>query len=215
MQTFENLTSFAPFNQLTEADALTLQEIATLKTFQAKEIILYEGDSTDSLYFLLDGAVKLYKVSRFENEIILGILESGLLTDFPLNDDCMSFATLECTKDSKIACFNTKTLLEITETHPKILALFFQSMQRKFKLFKEVIQRELVFDSTAKVTHTLFYQLELFNMRKKQENAALLNIQPETLSRILKKLHRDMILTTDAQGKIQILDAQKLKKYFK
>ena len=52
-------------------------------------------------------------------------------------------------------------------------------------------------------------------MHKKQENAAFLNIQPETLSRILKKLHRDGVIQTNSLGKIEILDSQRLQMIFK
>ncbi|WP_416830303.1 helix-turn-helix domain-containing protein [Helicobacter ganmani] len=40
-------------------------------------------------------------------------------------------------------------------------------------------------------------------------------MQPETLSRTLKKLHRDNILLTNKQGKIEIINPQKLHNIFK
>ena len=79
----------------------------------------------------------------------------------------------------------------------------------------EVIGKNGICESTGKLFYSLFTELDAFNGRKKQENAALLNIQPETLSRILNKLHRDSILTTDANGKIKILDSKKLQNIFK
>lgn len=194
----------------------SLLSITTFKAYKQKEIILYEEESRDSLFFLLQGTVKLYKVGRFDNEVFLGFLESGLLMDFKFKVQTFSsFCNIECVKDAYIACFNAQKLHNLLEQNQEILTLFFNATQQKLQLFEEVIQKELIFDSAAKLAYTLFYQLDAFNSRKKQENAALLNIQPETLSRILKKLHRDAILCTDSQGKIKILDPKKLQYIFK
>ncbi|TLD84022.1 Crp/Fnr family transcriptional regulator [Helicobacter sp. MIT 11-5569] len=216
LQAFSPLDSFAPFDTLSAHSVQELLQITTLKLFKPKEIILYEEDCCNSLYFLLQGSVKLYKVGRFDNEVFLGILNNGLLLDFQIQCDTFtSFCNIECIQDSYIACFDGKKLNLLLKQNAEILELFFKATSNKLQLFAEVIQKELIFDSTAKLAYALFHQLELFNARKKQENAAILNIQPETLSRILKKLHRDAILTTDSQGKIQIKDRKKLQQIFK
>ena len=210
------LESFTPFSTLPQDSLQSLLQITTTKTFVSKEIILYEGDISQNLYFLLNGSVKLYKVGRFENEVFLGILEQGLLLDFAPNANTFaSFCNLECICDSLVACFDGAKLQELLSLDSNILTLFFEATKQKLNLFSEVIQKNLIFDSTAKLAYSLFTELDAFNGRKKQENAALLNIQPETLSRILNKLHRDSILTTDANGKIKILDSKKLQNIFK
>ena len=101
------------------------------------------------------------------------------------------------------------------EKSPQILKLFFEESLKRVGVLEEIVQRELVFDSTAKIAYSLYSDLEEFNMHKKQENAAFLNIQPETLSRILKKLHRDGVIQTNSLGKIEILDSQRLQMIFK
>ena len=93
--------------------------------------------------------------------------------------------------------------------------MFFKEAFKRIKVFENVVLRELIFDSTAKVAYSLYSDLDEFNTHKKQENAAFLNIQPETLSRILKKLHRDNIIKTNQAGKIEILDLHKLQMIFK
>lgn len=215
LQVFETLESFAPFNALCKEDLISLNQITTFKTFAPKEILLYEQTEIPLLYFLCQGLLKLYKVNRFENEVFLGLLDNGLLVDFNLENRWISFANIECVQDSIVACFDGVKLTQILESNPRLLALFFKETQKKIALFEEVIQKNLIFDSTAKIAYTLYFHLDNFNTQKKQENACFLNIQPETLSRILKKLHRDNILTTNKQGKIEILDPQKLHNIFK
>ena len=126
-----------------------------------------------------------------------------------------TFVNIECLEDSLIACFESDKLRLLFEKSPQILKLFFEESLKRVGVLEEIVQRELVFDSTAKIAYSLYSDLEEFNMHKKQENAAFLNIQPETLSRILKKLHRDGVIQTNSLGKIEILDSQRLQMIFK
>lgn len=217
MQVFESLESFAPFNTLEQKDLLELNKIVTFKTFTPKQIVLYEQTEVNALFYCVKGLLKLYKVNRFENEIFLGLLENGLLLDLNLEKGgkFVSFANIECLQDSIIACFEGEKITQALRTNPRILALFFKETLKKLQLFEEVIQKNLIFDSTAKIAWSLYFHLDSFNTYKKQENASFLNIQPETLSRTLKKLHRDNIISTNKQGKIEILNPQKLYDIFK
>ena len=62
-----------------------------------------------------------------------------------------------------------------------------------------LVNRELVFDATAKVAYMLVQDLKMFNSLKRQEVSFMLHIQPETLSRVLKKLSRDEIIGIENQ----------------
>jgi CRP/FNR family transcriptional regulator len=55
--------------------------------------------------------------------------------------------------------------------------------------------------------------LEMFNSLKRQEVSFMLHIQPETLSRVLKKLKRSEIISIKST-KITILDKEKLKQVY-
>lgn len=211
----ENLAEFEPFCHLDRESQNALSKIAIFKTFSKQEIIFYEEDETPEICFLLKGEVKIYKVSRFDSEVFLGISTRGLLNDCSGGERLVSFVNVECLEDSLVVCFEAQKLRTIFDSYPKILKMFFEEGLERIKILEGVIQRELIFDSTAKVAYSLHYDLEEFNTHKKQENAAFLNIQPETLSRILKKLHRDGVIQTNQAGKIEILDAQKLQMIFK
>ena len=97
----------------------------------------------------------------------------------------------------------------------KVLAVFLITVQRAVFGVEIVANSKRcscvnVLDGTAKVAHMLAQELGEFNALKKQEIAYILNIQPETLSRILKKLHRDGVITTNSSGQIEILNPQRL-----
>ncbi|WP_278347261.1 Crp/Fnr family transcriptional regulator [Helicobacter pullorum] len=211
----EELESYHPFCNLNKDSLRDLKAIVHFKNYKKQEIVFYEEDKVSDIYFLLEGAVKAYKVDRFDNEIFFGIFKNGLLNDCKDKDKMTAFVNIECLEDSLIACFESDKLRLLFEKSPQILKLFFEESLKRVGVLEEIVQRELVFDSTAKIAYSLYFDLEEFNMHKKQENAAFLNIQPETLSRILKKLHRDGVIQTNSLGKIEILDSQRLQMIFK
>ncbi len=211
----EELESYHPFCNLNQDSLRDLKAIVHFKNYKKQEIVFYEEDKVSDIYFLLEGAVKAYKVDRFDNEIFFGIFKNGLLNDCKDKDKMATFVNIECLEDSLIACFESDNLRLLFEKSPQILKLFFEESLKRVGVLEEIVQRELVFDSTAKIAYSLYSDLEEFNMHKKQENAAFLNIQPETLSRILKKLHRDGVIQTNSLGKIEILDSQRLQMIFK
>ncbi|EEQ63797.1 cyclic nucleotide-binding domain protein [Helicobacter pullorum MIT 98-5489] len=211
----EELESYHPFCNLNQDSLGDLKAIVHFKYYKKQEIVFYEEDKVSDIYFLLEGAVKAYKVDRFDNEIFFGIFKNGLLNDCKDKDKMATFVNIECLEDSLIACFESDKLRLLFEKSPQILKLFFEESLKRVGVLEEIVQRELVFDSTAKIAYSLYSDLEEFNMHKKQENAAFLNIQPETLSRILKKLHRDGVIQTNSLGKIEILDSQRLQMIFK
>lgn len=211
----EELEFYHPFCNLNQDSLRDLKAIVHFKNYKKQEIVFYEEDKVSDIYFLLEGAVKAYKVDRFDNEIFFGIFKNGLLNDCKDKDKMATFVNIECLEDSLIACFESDKLRLLFEKSPQILKLFFKESLKRVGVLEEIVQRELVFDSTAKIAYSLYSDLEEFNMHKKQENAAFLNIQPETLSRILKKLHRDGVIQTNSLGKIEILDSQRLQMIFK
>jgi CRP/FNR family transcriptional regulator len=77
-----------------------------------------------------------------------------------------------------------------------------------------IINRELVFDATAKVAFMLTQDLDMFNQLKRQEVSFMLHIQPETLSRVLKRLSRNKTISIQ-NSKVEILNKEELVSIFK
>ena len=79
-------------------------------------------------------------------------------------------------------------------------------------IFKTVVL--IVFDATAKVAFMLTQDLEMFNKLKRQEVSFMLHIQPETLSRVLKKLLRNGTINIE-NGEVTITNKEDLISIFK
>lgn len=170
--------------------------------YKKESILYYETDIKNHLLFLVEGLVKIYKYDKFDNEIFLYHIHSNSL-----------ISELSSIESSQIQCFSNSAFVEDSV----VLSVDFLKLQEHFLnnniLVKELmnsllskthqlqclINRELVFDATAKVAHMLFTDLKLFNSLKRQEVSFILHIQPETLSRVLKKMSREGIIEVENQ----------------
>lgn len=129
--------------------------------------------------------------------------------------------------ENKINCFSNSeflrqsTMLSIDFKRFKDEFLFQNELVFKFiseLIYKNqqlqcIVNRELVFDATSKVAFMLMNDLEMFNQLKRNEVSLLLHIQPETLSRVLKRLSRNEIILID-KGIIVINKEEELKKIY-
>ncbi len=169
-----------------------------IKRFIKKEVLFYENDEIETIYYILKGSIKFYKVDRFDNEIFLYKLSKNSLI-FDLSKLCdefilQCFANAEFTEDSEVLAIDAKKFKALMKTDQKLMQ---RVMKESFLMVQQmqcIISRDIVFDGTAKVAHMIDNDLNDFNMLKKHEIAYMLHMQPETLSRILKKLVRNNII---------------------
>lgn len=205
------------FKSLDKEQLLCLSNISTISKHTKNSILYYEFDMSNKLFFLASGILKIYKIDKFSNEIFLyHIHANSLISELTTleTDTIYCFSNAEFLEDSII--------LEINFTEFKNLFLsknilnneFINEILLKNHQLQCVVNRELVFDATAKVAYMLSDDLDIFNQIKRQEVSFMLHIQPETLSRVLKRLKRSSIIDTE-NGNIVILDKVALQAIYK
>lgn len=200
------------FFDLNEEELDALANATSIKKYYKGNILFYEKDKNENIYFLSSGALKIYKVDRLDNEIFMyNINEGNLISEITDLDGTIGcYANAEFIKDSTVLIFDYGAFKDIFSTNTKFLLNIIKEFAKKTKMLQCIINREIVFDGTAKVAFMLAHDLESFNTLKKGEVAYMLNIQPETLSRILNKLLRQNLIQNDGQ-KLQIIDMEGLR----
>lgn len=170
-------------------------------------LLAYDGDRADKLVFLVAGSIKSYKTDSSFNDVYLTTFSGFML----LNELDLSFSSsLECLTDVVLLEVDKEKFLEVVL--PVKHLEFFELMCKKSLMVSSVLDREFCFDSVGKVCHLFFSDLVLVNSLKRKEVAALLNITPETFSRVLKKLTRDQIIQI-VSNQILVLNEDKLCSY--
>ena len=205
------------FNSLSDNLLVELEKISKVQKFYCGDILFYEKDQQNEIFYLINGTIKFYKVDRFDNEIFLYQIISNTLI-FDISKFCSEhiiscYANAEFTSDSEVLIFDSSKFKELLYTNQELMSVV---MKESFKMIQQlqcIINRDVVFDGTAKVAHMLAHDLNNFNTLKKHEVAYMLHIQPETLSRILKKLIRNGIIEID-KNCVNILNLNDLQEIY-
>ena len=213
----ESIRKLNFFRSLNNDQLKEIKDISNIVEYPKGSILYYENDTFNKIFFLVSGVLKVYKIDKFENEIFLyHIHKNSLISELTSldNDAIYCYSNSEFMEDSVILEVN------FTEFKNRFLAKnilnseFINEILLKTHQLHCVVNRELVFDATAKVAFMLSDDLEMFNSLKRQDVSFMLHIQPETLSRVLKKLKRSNIIEVE-NSNVSILDHELLNNIYR
>jgi len=205
------------FKSLKSEEIKLIDAISNIIKYPQKSILYYENDSHNRIFFLISGLLKVYKIDKFDNEIFLyHIQESSLISELTTlnNNSIQCFSNAEFMEDSIILEVDFIELKKLLSSNNMLNTEFINEVLFKTQQLHCVVNRELVFDATAKVAYMLSDDLKMFNTLQRQEISFMLHIQPETLSRVLKKLKRNNIIEIE-NSNITIADHESLQKIYR
>jgi len=188
MQIIQELRKVNIFENLSESELKLLSSFCVRKSYVNGEIVFYEKDTPTSLLILIMGTLRVYKTNPKGNEIIINkFYPTSLVAEMPLLENIAYPAS---------ATFESKgVMLEIDFTRFKkeflqnseVAFRFFKSLSQKIKTLENVIALNVVLDSTSRVAKYICENKDALKM-KHSELAQYLDMTPETLSRMFKKL---------------------------
>jgi CRP/FNR family transcriptional regulator len=208
-ETIKQITLFA---HLEDDEIEKIATFSHLTKFEKDSILYYEADISDKLLFLINGLVKVYKIDKFDNEIFLYyIYPNSMISELSNlnNNEIRCFSNTEFVEDSLMLEIDFKAFKEQFLLENQLITKFIEEIIYKNQQLQCIVNRELVFDATSKVAFMLTNDLVMFNQLKRNQVALMLHIQPETLSRVLKRLGRNEIITID-KGIVTIENSDEL-----
>lgn len=155
-------------------------------------IIFYEGDEPEYLYLLVSGIVKLYKTTPNGKSIVLKYFQSGELIAEVANFEHFPYpATAASVTEVEILKIDFEKLKEIIYSNPNLSFQIQVSLIKKIKALESLITNTLVLNTKERVAKFIYDNTEIFFDKKNIEIAEILNMTPETYSRVLKELKDD------------------------
>ncbi len=208
----DTIKSIDFFDELDDGQIEQLTSISTVVSYPKKSILYYESDSNTQILFLVSGLLKIYKLDKFDNEIFLyHVYKNSMISELTRLDDesIYCFSNAEFTEDSSVLSIDYKKFKTLFLNKNILTMKLMNTLLGKTHQLQCIVNRELVFDATAKVAFMLNQDLDMFNKLKRQEVSFMLHIQPETLSRVLKRLTRNGTIEIN-DGNVNIINEEML-----
>ena len=189
-----DLQDIEMFRSLDKKFHKELKQNIYLRRYTKDSIVFYEGDKSDYFYILLKGSVKLYKTTPKGSQIQIKQMNApDTIGEYACFEKMPFPATCEFVSDGTMGLLHFDKVYKYIGDREFSLGLI-KSITKKIMILSSLIHKETIFSSEAKVANMIIEQISIFNSLKNNEIAGILNITPETLSRIVTKFKKKGII---------------------
>jgi len=185
------------------------------KTYDAKKIIIHEGDISDSLYYIIEGSVSVQAENETGDEIILAHLNEGDffgeagLFNFDQHDQGRRTAWVIARSPCVIAEISYQQFRKIVSEDPAIMFLLTSQIFSRLRKTSQKVRDLIFLDVKGRIAHCL---LELAKepdamthpdgmqiKTTRQDIAKMVGCSREMAGRVLKELEDENLVS--AHGK--------------
>jgi len=191
------LEEISMFSTLSPTNLKELYNQTHVKHYAKDSIVFYEGDESEYLHILLEGDVKLYKTTPKGTQVQINRLTAPeLIAEVACFENYPFPATCEFVTEGTMGLLPFSVVYKHLGD-PNFSLEIIKSLTGKIGLLSALVHKETVLSSEAKVADLMTQQLSLFERLKNNELASILNLTPETFSRILTKFKKEGIITIE------------------
>jgi CRP/FNR family transcriptional regulator len=210
-----NIRDLPLFSALSVAEMRQLMRQSSVRAYKRHEIVFMEGDPYAGLYLVLSGRVKVFKTNPEGKEQIIHLVgPREPFADVPLFTGGPYPATAQALEDTRVLFIAKQAFLDLLQGNPEIslrmLGAFAKRLRRMVQLVEKLSLKEVttrlahyLLDESKNAAHSTF-QLPI----SKANLAAYLGTIPETLSRSLRELEDNGIISV--QGRQIIIHNQQM-----
>ncbi len=185
------------FSKLSSEHLVQLQSQMQIRHYQKESIVFYEGDESRYLHVLLDGSVKLYKTSPKGTQIHMhNFIAPEIIALFAAFEKIPFPATCEFLGEGSVGLIPLEKIYSCMQNVDFSISLVW-ALSHRMRLLANLLHKETIFTAEAKIADILLHNPSVFKRFKHNEIASILNLTPETLSRILGKFKKAQMISID------------------
>lgn len=212
------------FEVMAEEDLDAVAQIVKVKNYKKNMIIFMEGEPGEGVFCLIQGLVKIFKVSRDGREQTLHFIQpGGVFAEVVLFDGGSYPATAQVLEDAKIFLIRNEDINQLIRENSELSRKLFKVMSKRLREAKEKVRDFALYDTLGRVIITLLrlarehgsqvtegteIQLKI----SRQELANYTGTSRETVTRILSELKKSKAIDIQRQT-IVLRDEAKLRSW--
>lgn len=213
MEIRQHLSQVDLFKGLTVAQLDAIARIVSDKEYAKGQLIFSEGDDGVGFYLVIQGRIKVYKVSPDGKEQIMHIFGPGQpFAEVPVFEGSRYPANAEAMDGSRLFFFPKAGFVSLIQENPSLAMNMLASLSQRLKQFSHLIEALSLKEVPGRLASYLLYlsdkngSIDEFELDiAKSQLASLLGTIPETLSRIFAKMGSNDLVRINGP-RITILD---------
>ncbi|MBN2239187.1 MAG: Crp/Fnr family transcriptional regulator [Dehalococcoidales bacterium] len=211
----EFISTIQYFRGLSDSELDQLKNVMFEKTYERGDIIVYEGDDAEALYFIHSGAIKIFKTSVEGKEQILSIVRPGdSFNDVPVFDNGLNPASAQAMGPVVIYELAKNELSHLIRNNQIIAENTIQVLAGEIRELVNLVEDLSFRNVIGRVAKILLnYAAEETGTGPRltqQEMAAMAGSAREVVGRSLKALEEDGLIKLNRQ-KVSITDLDALR----
>ncbi len=205
------------FNGLSNVQLNEIRNIAVDRFYKKNKPIFMEGDERNGFYIVVEGKVKIFKVSPEGKEQILHIYGPGHpFGEVPVFSGQNFPANALALSKSHLLFFPRGAFVDLITTHPSLAMNMLAVLSMRLREFTIQIENLSLKEVPGRLASYLIYLASEQSQAQtvvlpisKGQLASLLGTIPETLSRIFTKMSQQGIIAVNG-SEIQLIDPKGL-----
>jgi CRP/FNR family transcriptional regulator len=204
------------FSSLSDEELHQIREHVTLREFRKNQVILHEEDTSEFMYIIIHGKVKISRVGKDGKETILSMHGSGeFFGELSLIDGKTAPANVLAVENSLVAIISKSHFYTLLYTQQKVLENLLKILCSRLRESWNMIQM-LNFNDAAQRIKMLFLMLAENHGEKTSKGitlhiklihkdiADMTGLTRETVTRVLDKWKRSREITITDQKEIHL-----------
>ncbi len=213
------------FSELEDDDLQAIAKVAVRQSFRKDNMVLIEEEVGSTMFIILDGRVKISRISDEGREVILSIMSEGdFFGEMSILDGQARSANVVTLEDSTIMIIHREDFLRMMHDFPQIAINLLKELAHRLRRSDSQIKSLSLQNATGKVASTLLRiaddsgkihlgQVEIPKLPPQQDLANMAGTSRETISRVLKSLSEKGYLRKEG-NRLIILDYESFRQDF-
>lgn len=180
---------FSSISPLSEAEAKAIYDSSVVKEYLKNTVLVKEGQSTQSTYFVLKGLVRQYCLVDGQEKTTAFFAEDQWaisLTD--LCEEKPSPFNWVCEEDCILLIGNDYSTQKLFNKHPRLESIARKIIENTFAEYQRTMTTYLTDTPEQRYLRLLESRSDLTQRIPQYQLASYIGVQPESLSRIRKRL---------------------------
>ena len=218
MNTKELLKKVFLFDDFSDDQLELLSSFTALKKLGRNDLLFSEGEKAAAFFYVLEGKLKVFKISPDGQEHTFAIQNAGdLVAEAAIFDKETYPAYCQALSNSILMRIPKHDFIDLVMRHPEVGLKMMNAYAKRLRQFVVMVEELSLRDIKARLARYIVENMQNVDGKKickinitKKELANVLGTIPESLSRTIRYFKKENIITEEKRL-IEVIDLKKLK----